>query len=540
MSFPYSYVSCSCIEAEHIARRIGAAANGVQAEEEQEEKTFDPRSPRANFSLSPLDHLVWCEDCNDIRCERCVISEICYWYCPSCLFEVPSSMVKSEGNRCTRNCFNCPICTAPMTVNTLDADGVGVAGSWILACDYCNWTTLDIGIEFDKPTNVFSQLVKLRQERMERAPSKRSAETEEPLEAPPTPNPAARFDNLKAFYKSQLSSTISANPLMSPSSEFNYNSPSSLARIMNLYTGTGTYGKKTPSKPSTMRESADLSEGLSLVDPEADQAVMRKIQARGWHGTASLTQQADQVSPSRFLADLWPVPTLLRTKKAKRCRACRHILVKPETKIQSTRYKLKLTANNYVPNLSLQPLQAPSLPPIDLEALQPSKPLQFLLLVKNPLFVPVKVTLATPAQTPGRFPSTVTMLCPQFEVGANIDVWDDALGAEGGRQSSRTLKAKSGGGPSEGRIAEAGKVWDMGGNWTAVVVEVVCARIRTRDGELAEDEDVFEIPVFVRTEYEAEVTETDPKALLDDGTKEKRELAYWCVLGIGRIVKTVE
>ena len=99
MSFPYSYISCSCIEAENALSRSGAAASGGDGEEEQEEKAFDPRSARANFSLSHLDHLMWCEDCNDIRCERCVISEIAFWYCPSCLFEVPSSMVKSEGNR---------------------------------------------------------------------------------------------------------------------------------------------------------------------------------------------------------------------------------------------------------------------------------------------------------------------------------------------------------------------------------------------------------------------------------------------------------
>ncbi|MCJ1416761.1 hypothetical protein MMC32_003099 [Xylographa parallela] len=422
-----------------------------------------------------------------------------------------------------------------MTVNTLDADGGGAAGSWILACDYCNWTTLDIDVEFDKPTNVFAQVVKLKQDRIGRTTSRRSPEIEEPLDAPPPVDPAAKFDALKAFYKSQLSSTTPTNPLMSPSGEFNYNSPSSLARIMNLYTGTGTYGKKTPSKPSNMRESADPSEGLALVDPEEDQAAIRKMQARGWQGTASTTQQTDQVHPVRFLDDLWPVPTLLRTKRAKRCRACRHILVKPETKIQSTRYKLKLTANNYVPSLTLKPLRGASVAPVNLESLPPSKPIQFLLLVKNPLFVPIKVTLATPAQTPGRFPSTVTMLCPQFEVGANIDVWDDALGGEGGARSGRAVKGKAGNGQAEGRIAEAGKVWDGGGNWTTVVVEVVCARIHAPEGALEEDEDVLEIPVFVRTEYEAEVTVTHARG---DTAKEKRELAYWCVLGIGRIGKT--
>ncbi|MCJ1400996.1 hypothetical protein MMC11_004207 [Xylographa trunciseda] len=423
-----------------------------------------------------------------------------------------------------------------MTVNTLDADGGGVAGSWILACDYCNWTTLDIDVKFDKPTNVFGQLVKLRQERMGR---KRLIETAEPSGLRSGEDPSAKFESLRAFYKSQLSSTISTNPLMSPSGEFNYNSPSSLTRIMNLYTGVGTYGKKTPSKPGNMRESAEFSEGLSLVDPEMDQAAILRMQAGGWQDTASTTQQADQVGPVRFLDELWPVPTLLRTKKAKRCRACRHILVKPETKVQSTRYKLKLTATNHVPSMTLKTLQAPSATPLDLESLPPFKPLQFLLIVKNPLFVNIKVTLATPAQTPGRFSSRVTMLCPQFEVGANIDVWNDALGGEGGKRSSRMGKSKSGNGDSEGRIAEAGKVWDMGGNWTTVVVEVVCARIQAKDKALEEDEDVLEIPVFVRTEYEAEVTDNDPKATLGDTTKEKKEMAYWCVLGIGKIAKTL-
>ena len=68
-------------------------------DEAEEENTFDPRSPRTNFSIYPLDHLLWCEDCHEIRCARCTIEEIVCWYCPSCLFEVASSMVKSEGNR---------------------------------------------------------------------------------------------------------------------------------------------------------------------------------------------------------------------------------------------------------------------------------------------------------------------------------------------------------------------------------------------------------------------------------------------------------
>lgn len=101
MSFPYSYLSCPCVDVSVpvIPSSTPLNSKGDEDGEEEEEKTFDPRSPRANFSLFPLDHLMWCEDCHEIRCARCTVEEIVCWYCPSCLFEVPSSMVKSEGNR---------------------------------------------------------------------------------------------------------------------------------------------------------------------------------------------------------------------------------------------------------------------------------------------------------------------------------------------------------------------------------------------------------------------------------------------------------
>src|SRR5262249_26368064 len=69
-------------------------------EDDDDNRTFDPRAPRANYSLYPLDYLLYCEDCHQIRCPRCVSEEIVVYYCPNCLFEVPSSNLKSEGNRC--------------------------------------------------------------------------------------------------------------------------------------------------------------------------------------------------------------------------------------------------------------------------------------------------------------------------------------------------------------------------------------------------------------------------------------------------------
>ena len=94
MNFPYTYISCPCTD-------VSTPINGSteQNDDEEQERTFDPSSPRANFSLYTLEHLLYCEDCQQIRCPRCTLEEIVTWYCPNCLFEMPSSMVKSEAGR---------------------------------------------------------------------------------------------------------------------------------------------------------------------------------------------------------------------------------------------------------------------------------------------------------------------------------------------------------------------------------------------------------------------------------------------------------
>ena len=123
-------------------------------------------------------------------------------------------------------------------------------------------------------------------------------------------------------------------------------------------------------------------------------------------------------------------------------------------------------------------------------------------------------------------------------------MWDEALGADAGdeRGERRELGGGKGGrgangeGGEEGKEkeAEAGKVWERGRNWTSVVLEVVCAVVGGGDEDgRAEDADVLEIPMFVRVEYEVEVAGEEGGG--EKERMEKRELAYWCVLGVGRV-----
>lgn len=401
--------------------------------------------------------------------------------------------------------------------------------------------------------------------------------------------PETTFAQLKTFYNSQLAMSSGTDPLLTPSGGFNYASPASLARIMSIYNARVPFGKQKDTKSSIMRESADESEGLRTVDRERDLETIETLRSLGWASTASIAQRLEQKHPPRLVSKLRPTQTLLRTKRNKRCRTCRHILVKPEPKVQNTRYRIRLLAINYIPTITFTPLQpSPSthLPPIDLQNLPLLRASQYLLTLKNPLFDPVKITLATPSHTPSRRhrqkqqqqqqQHKVTILCPDFTIGPNVDQWDEALGdASKNRRSSKMIlpsgqpKAEiAGGGAEGGKVAEAGKVWDKGKNWTSVVVEVVCGAAsaaiddggREEEGrqqragihnmaneggeenedvdedeeeDEEEDDDILEIPVFVRMEWEADIA-ADDKEGKGEG-KEKRELAFWNVIGVGRV-----
>ncbi|KAF2249448.1 hypothetical protein BU26DRAFT_318290 [Trematosphaeria pertusa] len=573
--FPYTYYACDCYDSNNTTS--SKRASQILAAAEEEDRTFDPRSPRSNYSLYPLEHLLYCEDCQQIRCPRCVLEETLNWYCPSCLFEVPSSVVKSDGNRCTRNCYNCPICTSPMTVNSLDTSNDN-GPPYILACPYCHWSTVEIGIEFEKHTGISSQLARIanggkpiptqkerdkeRERRKELGSRKRdgrdvlshsedSPSTDTERDDPP-PSHDDVFSNLGAFYKAQIEAQTPSNPF-SPH-DITFSSPSAYNRIMNLYSNTSSKRNKRQ-KPAPMREAASLIEGLTVHNPSADAAAIERIKKEGWAATLSPAQKLTQINPNiRFESDLRPIATLLCTKRSKRCRSCRHILSKPESKITSTRYKIKLLALNHIPRLSIRalpstatmpppPSSSTQQPQFNYNALNSGIPTHFLLHLSNPLFDPIRVTLATPSTTPGKVQSRVTILCPQFEVGANTDVWDDAL-------SSSLSPIKRGSIINADGQIEAGKIWDRGRNWTSVVIEVVPGFLKPVAGfgqqvdgadgeeELGEDEDVLEIPVFVRIEFEADVN-AEERGLGDargsKGERERREEAFWTVVGVGKI-----
>ena len=76
-----------------------------------------------------------------------------------------------------------------------------------------------------------------------------------------------------------------------------------------------------------------------------------------------------------------------------------------------------------------------------------------------------------------------------------------------------------------------------------MILEVIPGSLRpptsnasSAEGPLAEDDDVLEIPIYVRAEWEADLHDADAAPANDKKReRESKELAYWCVVGVGRI-----
>lgn len=184
---------------------------------------------------------------------------------------------------------------------------------------------------------------------------------------------------------------------------------------------------------------------------EDDPSLLDKIRSMDTlDGITTMEQRLNQIDNDmpRQTSNLAPQRILLRIKRSKRCRACRHILIKPEQKAQATRFKIKLVALNYIPNIHLYPPTHP---------LRANRSFHAVLKFSNPLYDEIQISLGTHCpEERGR----VTVVAPQFSVAPFNEVWeydDEELG--------------EGLGHSKGTKTEHGIV-ERRGNSTSVMIEI--------------------------------------------------------------------
>ncbi|KAF8630933.1 hypothetical protein AX17_005290 [Amanita inopinata Kibby_2008] len=429
-----------------------------------------PHLPSSSYSFHPLHTLFFCEECDAIRCNRCVSVEVSTYYCPNCLFEVPSASVRAEKNRCARNCFMCPNCRNTLTVVATDPPDAGdgrlaiptsTVGEppFYLYCNHCRWDSAEVGIVFEKPTGLAAQL----QRQEDSAPD------------------SLEFDRLKEHFEpfiraslSSLSSSVTAhsgsivNPSSAAHSHHLYSTSITAAASAALARDIPGVGKYTPavSRSSSGRGGRDRSvnkdemiEYRSRLDittasaigsggGEADVEFMKHLETV--EEVASLEQRwGNSWATSLQTRDLKPVRIPLHSKRSKRCPVCTHILIKPEQKAQSVRYKIKLVAANYLPAITVALPHTFPTPDTVKRALtktssttaandqsnptlHPGETYAFHLALTNPLYDPIQVRLATPrmhaasstTEKARRPPFGVSIPTSTFTVAAFAEAWE--------------------------------------------------------------------------------------------------------------------
>ncbi|OCH90934.1 dynactin p62 [Obba rivulosa] len=415
-----------------------------------------PHLASSSYSFHPLHNLYFCEECDAVRCNRCVLMEVSGYFCPNCLFEVPSASVRAEKNRCARNCFNCPICRNTLSVVASDPEaGDGRMSPvvsttlgeppFFLFCNNCRWDSAEIGITFEKPTGLAAQLQKFE----DSAPE------------------ALEFEHLKEHFEPYLRASSSALPATAAHSHHHVN-PITAAASSALARDVPGVGKYNPLSRS--RVGRDKNAGKQEIPDYKSRVEIGTLGALGAGGgnsdvefmrrledmseVAKLEQRwVNSWTASLRSSDLKPLRIPLQVKKSKRCPACRHILIKPEQKSQSVRYKIKLVAANYLPAIhvslphaiaamelmkrssTLNKSLSSTVDDPSVSGLIPGKTYAFHLAFTNPLYDPIQVRLkkVQPVPVPSadadpekarRVPFQVSLPTAAFGIAAFAEAWE--------------------------------------------------------------------------------------------------------------------
>ncbi|KAF8461162.1 dynactin p62 family-domain-containing protein, partial [Russula ochroleuca] len=369
-----------------------------------------PNAPSSSYGFHPLHELFFCEECDAVRCNRCVSVEVSGYYCPNCLFEVPSASVRAEKNRCARNCFMCPNCRNTLSVvpsDPQDADDGRSLGAnlsavgeppFFLYCSFCRWDSAEVDITFEKPTGLAAQLQKFEDSAPDSLEFERLKEHFEPFLRASSSSSAAA--SLSGHSHAAHAHATPVNPITAAAS-------SALARDIP---GVGKY---TPAPRGRRDKGArdEISEYRSRVEVKGTKDgsnvdFMRRLEevsqvaafGQRWANSWTTTLHSSELKPLR-------IP--LHSKKTKRCSACRHILIKPEQKAQSVRFKIKLVAANYIPAMTVA--FPPSPDPIRQRGAGTKQvptegatggTFPFHLALTNPLYDPIHVRLAVQRPVP--------------------------------------------------------------------------------------------------------------------------------------------
>ena len=250
------------------------------------------------------------------------------------------------------------------------------------------------------------------------------------------------------------------------------------------------------------------------MELELETACLVQVSSQTPHRVALLTRDSAR-------RDLRPLRTPLQAKLSKRCPTCLHILMKPEQKSNSVRFKIKLVAANYLPQITVYRRPPASIgsrlstigttasrrsrtggsgfsssgdsQTTDDEPLRPGRTYTYELSFVNPLYEPIHVRLAVArpgahkllaeGETPP--PPTFAAHLPTsfFPVAAYAEDWEFEDAEPEEDESIAEEQAATGGGGGDGRTSPSKRSRKNGAgiverrmNRTTVSMDVAVAR----------------------------------------------------------------
>lgn len=357
---------------------------------------------------------------------------------------------------------------------------------FFLFCNHCRWDSAEVGITFEKPTGLAAQLQKFEDS------------TPESLE----------FDKLKEHFEPVIraSSLSGVNSSAVPSSaahshHLHSNSitaaaSAALARDIpgvskytpHMRSGRGASKDKTSNKDEMpeykSRMDIESASHYGSGGGEVDVDFMKHLE--NISEVASVEQRwTYSWTTSLQSSDLRPLRIPLHSKRSKRCPVCTHILIKPEQKAQSVRYKIKLVASSYLPAITValphqqktpqdvaRRMMNRSTTPAAIEddgaaaAMHAGKTYPFHLALANPLYDPIQVRLsvqrvhvaAGDGEKARRPPFSISLPTSVFPIAAFAEAWeyedddedmdmfgldDDEIGLRPAREKEGRGKAKT-------------------------------------------------------------------------------------------------
>ncbi|KAI8324760.1 dynactin p62 [Martensiomyces pterosporus] len=335
-----------------------------------------PNSPALVLRASPIEDLYYCDDCSEIRCARCVIEEPAGYHCPNCLFDVPTASVRSEKNCCARNCFQCPVCTHTLSV-VEGEDGSGGGKPFSLACSVCFWDSRIIGWAFEKATGISGQIEKMRANE----------------------DAVKEYGNLLGHWRAVQRVSMAAGA--SSTSAIGTAGLGSLKHRLTT-TAAGISG-------TSQANAVPAYQPVSYVSTDHTQV-----------SDLMATTDADTVSFNGGMDAMEPKRVRLHMKIARRCRKCHHILIKPESKAQATRFKIQLVAAHFLPTITLPTGLSPRLP-LPRPPFRAGTTVPVLLRLSNPLYTEMQVTLSCHAQASD---ADVEVLASKFALAPFTELWE--------------------------------------------------------------------------------------------------------------------